>query len=57
MQMKLGDEAANTSQGMIDMPFLPQPRRGRALTIDADVQWAMWAFLAGFAVGLALHFF
>jgi hypothetical protein len=32
-------------------------RRLPARTIDVNVQWALWAFLAGFAGGLALHFF
>ncbi len=31
-------------------------RRSAPRTIDVDVQWALWAFLAGFAVGLMLHF-
>ena len=31
-------------------------RRALPRTIDVDVQWALWAFLGGFAVGLALHF-
>lgn len=39
------------------MQYLQQPRRAQARTIDVDVQWALWAFLAGIAVGLALHFF
>ena len=39
------------------MQFVRPPRPVQARTIDADIQWAMWAFLAGFAVGLALHFF
>jgi len=39
------------------MRFTQQSRRLPARTMDVDVQWAMWAFLAGMAVGLALHFF
>jgi hypothetical protein len=27
-----------------------------ALAINPDFQWALWAFLAGFAVGLYLKF-
>jgi hypothetical protein len=33
-----------------------KPRRTPARVIDADFQWALWAFLAGFAVGLSLKF-
>jgi hypothetical protein len=32
-------------------------RRVQAKAMDVDLRWAMWAFLAGFAGGLALHLF
>ena len=38
------------------MQSIQQPRRAQARTIDADAQWALWAFLFGIAAGLALHF-
>lgn len=33
-----------------------EPRRTRALVINPEFQWALWAFLLGFAVGLGLKF-
>ena len=38
------------------MQFAQQSRRAQARTIDVDIQWALWAFLAGIAAGLVLHF-
>ncbi len=31
-----------------------KPRRAGARVIDPELQWALWAFLLGFAVGLGL---
>lgn len=31
--------------------------KAMARTMDTNLQWALWAFLAGFAGGLALHLF
>jgi hypothetical protein len=33
-----------------------ETRRTPARVINPDLQWALWAFLLGFAVGLGLKF-